>query len=74
MKILIVLCTLCFSLLALGQDSPMNAAPGQPPPPEGWTQEPPPNGGIHMPSKKRKYRTRMNLGATPTATPGNKVP
>jgi len=53
-------------LFTIAQDSPMQAAPGSAPPPQGWSQGNPPNGGIHLPVKKpeKKYRLKMN----PTGT------
>jgi hypothetical protein len=64
-------------LFSIAQDSPLQAAPGSPPPPQGFTNEAPPNGGIHLPSKtpKKKYKLKMGTPpndasiAAPKATP-----
>ena len=76
LKILIPIVSLTASL-AFGQDTPMSAAPGQPPPPQGWELAPNPNGGVHLPKKKRDIKTDIqtedgdddDTAAQPTPTP-----
>ena len=46
------LAALLVSNYAMAQDSALSAAPGTPPPPQGWGP-PPPDGGIHLPRKKK---------------------
>jgi hypothetical protein len=67
---LLILIFLC-PLFVVAQDSPMQAAPGSAPPPQGWSRESSPNGGIHLPHRvpKKKYQMKMGPVETPSAKP-----
>jgi hypothetical protein len=70
MKYLFVI-LLVWSAVGIAQDSPMQAAPGEPPPPQGWGQSQP-DGGLHLPKRKPKKKYELKMGpadSKPAPTP-----